>query len=258
MALKVSYQIYCDFSGYSDIAIGSANILGFKLVNNFDRPYFSKSMGDFWSRWHISLSTWFRDYVYIPLGGNRCRRRRVLVNLLIVFGISGLWHGADFTFIAWGLIHAGYLIAERFVKPIVEQKKLMWIGPRFPALFSTLRVVWIWGLVTFAWLFFRANSITDAYFLVKSIPTGWSDIGLSLSWLDVVLEHLHLSFGSFGIIVGLLIFLETISYLQRKTFCRNLFSDQPLWLRWPIYTILVLAILNLSIIEEIPFIYFQF
>ncbi len=253
-----SYQIYCDFSGYSDIAIGSASILGFKLVNNFDRPYFSKSMGDFWNRWHISLSTWFRDYVYIPLGGNRCRSRRVLINLLIVFGISGLWHGADFTFIAWGLIHAGYLVAERFVKPIVEQKKMRWVGHRFSVLFSTIRVVWIWGLVTFAWLFFRANSITDAYFLVKAIPTGWSDMGLSLSSLEVVLAHLHLSFESFGIIVCLLIFLETISYLQRKTYCRKLFSDQPIWLRWPIYIVLVLAILNLSIIEEIPFIYFQF
>ena len=253
-----SYQIYCDFSGYSDIAIGSASILGVKLVNNFDRPYFSKSMADFWSRWHISLSTWFRDYVYIPLGGSRCLRRRVCVNLLIVFGISGLWHGADFTYIAWGLLHGGYLIAERFVKPIVDEKTMRWIGPRFPTFFSTIRVLWIFGFVTFAWLFFRANSITHAYFLVKAIPTGWSDIGFSFSGIEQVLGHLHLSTGSFGLIICLLILLETVSYLQRKTFCRKLFSDRPLWQRWPIYITLLLAILNLSIIEEIPFIYFQF
>jgi alginate O-acetyltransferase complex protein AlgI len=253
-----SYQIYCDFSGYSDIAIGSANVLGFNLVNNFDRPYLSSSIGEFWRRWHISLSTWFRDYVYIPLGGGRCKRSRVIINLLIVFFLSGLWHGADFTFIVWGLVHASYLILERTLKPIVEKICDVLILRRFQVVICGIRVIWVWGWVSFAWLFFRANSITDAYLMVKAIPTGWSGLVFSSAGLETVLDHLQLSVKSFLVILILLIILETISYFERKTFCRKLFSEQPIWLRWPVYITLVLAILNLSIIEEIPFIYFQF
>ena len=106
-----AFQIYCDFSGYSDIAIGSAQVMGFTLMKNFDRPYTARSIGEFWRRWHISLSTWFRDYVYIPLGGNRTARPRWYVNLFVTFLVSGLWHGARWTFVVWGALHGAYLIA---------------------------------------------------------------------------------------------------------------------------------------------------
>lgn len=248
-----SYQIYCDFSGYSDIAIGSASILGFNLVNNFNRPYFSKSIGEFWSRWHISLSTWFRDYLYIPLGGGRSHNGKVLINLLIVFGISGLWHGANFTFIAWGLVHACYLILERTFKPLVDKICWKFIAPRFSFIILGSRILLVWGLVTFGWLFFRANCITDAFVMIKALPTGWSLVGI-----ESMFSNLQLSGKSFGFIVILLIFLETISFLERKTYCRKLLTDKPIWFRWPIYIVIVLSILNLSISEEIPFIYFQF
>jgi len=144
-----SFQIYYDFSGYSDIAIGSARIMGVHLMTNFNHPYFAKSIAEFWRRWHISLSTWFRDYVYIPLGGNRNNHYR---NILITFLLSGLWHGANWTFIVWGGLHGLYMVVAEKTKSF--QHKL--IGGK------AAHVVITYLLVLFAWIFFRANSIGDA------------------------------------------------------------------------------------------------
>lgn len=156
-----TFQIYCDFGGYSNIAIGAAKVMGFKLMENFRRPYFSISVREFWKRWHISLSSWFMDYVYISLGGNRVKYLRNLFNILITFIISGLWHGANWTFVAWGAIHGSYLIVYNlFCKYIYR--------PTYKSAISKiLNIILCFILVAFAWIFFRANNIEDAFTIIR-------------------------------------------------------------------------------------------
>ncbi len=154
-------QIYCDFSAYSDIAIGCAQIMGVSLMENFKTPYFAKSISDFWSRWHISLSTWFRDYLYIPLGGNRVDKRwKYYRNLMIVFVVSGIWHGANWTFVAWGALHGTYQIIERMIEKKVNNRI------RIPNIFAQIFTL---CLVLIGWVFFRAESIQDAFYIFKHI-----------------------------------------------------------------------------------------
>lgn len=160
-------QIYCDFSGYSDIAIGSARILGFNLMENFRRPYLSQSIAEFWRRWHISLSTWFRDYVYIPLGGNRVPKWRWYTNLLITFTISGIWHGAEWTFLIWGALHGAYMMFALFT-----EKTRNWAGSKIGLVqgrkINTLVNVLVTGvLVCIAWVFFRADNTAEALIVFK-------------------------------------------------------------------------------------------
>lgn len=152
-----AFQIYCDFSGYSDIAIGVARMFGVRLMENFNSPYFASNIRDFWGRWHISLSTWFKDYVYIPLGGNR---RKLVRNVFITFLVSGIWHGANWTFAVWGALHGFYLIAT-----IILVKHIAFKGK----LGSFISIVFTFALVVFAWIFFRANSIGDAYLIITKI-----------------------------------------------------------------------------------------
>src|SRR5687768_3428450 len=151
-----SIQIYCDFSGYSDMAIGSAKVMGIKLMVNFNRPYFARNIQEFWKRWHISLSTWFRDYVYISLGGNRVSRQRVYLNVAIVFLLSGFWHGANWTFIIWGGIHALLITGYMFYKEFINKKTP---NSRISDFFS---ILFTFVLVCIAWVFFRAESVSDA------------------------------------------------------------------------------------------------
>jgi alginate O-acetyltransferase complex protein AlgI len=164
--LFYSFQIYCDFSGYSDIAIGAARTMGFTLMENFRAPYFSRSVSEFWTRWHISLSTWFRDYLYIPLGGNRVAASRWCLNLMIVFIVSGFWHGANWTFIVWGALHGTFLIIH-----ISCNKLLQHLGYQFKPnpLKRLLQVIFTFCLVSVAWVFFRAAHVSDAIYIVKSI-----------------------------------------------------------------------------------------
>jgi len=158
-----AFQIFCDFAGYSSIAIGIARIMGFKLMTNFNRPYFASSISDFWHRWHISLSTWFRDYFYIPLGGSRVGIPRWYLNLFLTFLISGLWHGANWTFVIWGALHGVYIVIENMLK--LQVKK----GQKISAFKKLLRILTVFILVDFAWIFFRANNLTEAFYIVKSI-----------------------------------------------------------------------------------------
>ena len=169
-AFLYTIQIYCDFSGYCDIALGSARVLGFRLTENFKTPYFSGSFTDFWRRWHISLMTWFKDYLYIPLGGNRKGKFRKYLNITAVFLISGLWHGANLTFIVWGALHAVFRLAEEFFKSLIHP-----IDKKHKFLFTTakgLKIILVFSLVCFAWIFFRANSISDAIYVVKNLFAG--------------------------------------------------------------------------------------
>jgi alginate O-acetyltransferase complex protein AlgI len=149
-----AFEIYCDFSGYTDIAIGISRMMGINLVENFKNPYLSSSIREFWSRWHISLSSWFRDYVYIPLGGNKTNQARWVMNILIVFFLSGLWHGASWSFVIWGLLHGTMLIIERFF-----QGKL-----KLP---HVLNVIIVFICVCFAWIFFRAKEVKDGFTAIK-------------------------------------------------------------------------------------------
>ncbi|MFT4032352.1 MAG: MBOAT family O-acyltransferase [Siphonobacter sp.] len=162
-------QIYCDFSGYSDVAIGTAKILGFKLMENFKRPYIATNIQMFWARWHISLSTWFKDYVYIPLGGNRKGRLRRYFNVSIVFLISGLWHGANWTYLIWGGLHSVFNLITMIGRDskLVELPNRWWVN--FICILATF------SLVTFAWIFFRANSVHDAFTLIDTLFSwrGW-------------------------------------------------------------------------------------
>jgi alginate O-acetyltransferase complex protein AlgI len=168
-AILFAFQIYCDFSGYSDIAVGTARLFGFNLMRNFAFPYFSRDVAEFWRRWHISLSTWFRDYVYIPLGGSRGTLRKTLLNTLIIFTVSGFWHGANWTFIIWGALHACYFIPllvtnrNRKNTDIVAQGKLIFNFTEF------LQMLMTFSLVTFAWIFFRAASVSDAFHYIGGI-----------------------------------------------------------------------------------------
>jgi alginate O-acetyltransferase complex protein AlgI len=164
-----SIQIYCDFSGYSDIALGSAQVMGFRLMENFRQPYFSHSIREFWQRWHISLSTWFRDYVYIPLGGRYGGRVVLYRNIFLTFVISGLWHGAAWTFVIWGALHGFYLIASAMTEPI-RSAIVRWSRlARFPRLLGAVQLVVTFHLVTFGWIFFRAASLSDALLIVRHI-----------------------------------------------------------------------------------------
>jgi D-alanyl-lipoteichoic acid acyltransferase DltB (MBOAT superfamily) len=174
--LLFSIQIYCDFSGYTDIALGLARMMGYELRINFMQPYFSRSVGEFWRRWHISLSTWFRDYVYIPLGGNRVKLPRHYGNLMITFVISGLWHGANWTFVAWGFLHGLYLIVAQTTAPFAAQLAQLLNLRRMPRLVAFFKTVLTFSLVTFAWIFFRANNVGDAWFVATHLfPLGQLD-----------------------------------------------------------------------------------
>ncbi|HEX9151874.1 MAG TPA: MBOAT family O-acyltransferase, partial [Flavobacterium sp.] len=170
-----AFQIYCDFSGYSDIALGTARVMGYRLMLNFRRPYLSRSIKEFWSRWHISLSTWFRDYLYIPLGGNRVSKPRWYLNIFIVFMISGLWHGASWTYIIWGALHGFYQVFGLLADKLKEKIPSLSLKPGPLQIIFQIGLTFI--LATFAWIFFRANSVQDAFTIVNGIFT-WKSGGL--------------------------------------------------------------------------------
>ena len=258
-----AFQIYCDFSGYSDIAIGGAQILGYDLMDNFNRPYFSKSIGEFWKRWHISLSTWFRDYLYIPLGGNRVPKGRWYFNLFTVFLVSGLWHGANWTFVLWGALHGCYLILG-VVTARWRRGAVLLLGlDRRRGLLKWLNVTWTFLLVSFAWIFFRANSISDAFYIVGHLFDG---VGAWLSRLlafDLGRETIApLLMGQnlweFVLALGSIAFMEFVHLLQRHYRMRHFMREKPRWLRWTIYYAILFAILMFGKFSLTEFIYFQF
>lgn len=166
-AIFFTFQIYCDFGGYSNIAIGAARVMGFRLMENFHIPYFSLNVKEFWKRWHISLSSWFMDYVYIPLGGNRCKYPRHLLNLMITFLVSGLWHGANWTFVIWGGLHGTYQVIGNIWHKFVHK-------PEYKTTISRLiSMLFCFTIVSFAWIFFRANNVNDAFIIIGKIFSDW-------------------------------------------------------------------------------------
>lgn len=167
--LCFTVQIYCDFSGYSDIAIGAARVMDIRLMQNFDTPYFSRSIPEFWRRWHISLSTWFRDYVYIPLGGNRVSKPRWCFNQLVTFAISGIWHGASFTFVVWGLLNGVYIVLSRFTRGIREKIKHLLRLDRIAWISAGVSIAITFVLTALSWVFFRANTFSDAFYVLSHL-----------------------------------------------------------------------------------------
>lgn len=241
-----AFQIYCDFAGYSNIAIGAAKVMGFKLMTNFNRPYFSKSISEFWKRWHISLSTWFRDYFYFSLGGNRVSIPRWYLNLLIVFIISGLWHGANWTFIIWGSLNGFYLVFALITEKWLNQFNNIFRINRFPNLHSVAQILLTFGLTCFAWIFFRANSTPIAFSIIHKI--------LSLSGSLYIGDMQQLLYG-----IGGIIFLIIIE-IRREYFGHNTLPFKTNhWVKEQMaYALLIILILFIGVFDGGQFIYFQF
>lgn len=252
-------QIYCDFAGYSDIAVGAAQVLGFSLMENFRRPYLATSVQDFWRRWHISLSTWFRDYLYIPLGGNRKGTVRKYFNLMVTFLTSGLWHGASWNFVAWGGLNGIYQVIGSVLSPArdklcgalhIDRERLFW---------RCVRVVFTFCLVDFAWLFFRAPSFRTALDMVAHMAADFRCSGIT----GPALFELGLSQPDFTvalIAIGILV----LSDLLRERFgsLRDRLTALPLPIRWAVYLLGIVVVLTFGIYgpgyAESQFIYFQF
>ena len=280
--LAFAIQIYCDFSGYSDIALGSAQVMGVKLMKNFDHPYFAQSISDFWRRWHISLSTWFRDYVYIPLGGNRVSKPRWAFNLFLTFLISGLWHGANWTYILWGALHGTYFVFSALTEPIWQRLSALTRLDQLPKLKSALAMLTTFGLVTFAWIFFRATSLSDALYIARHLVSGWPAY-LAGSW-NTLLEGIRnmSDLGPYSIVNALFTILEPVTSESRAVLALTGFallillvveilqyrgnfleqlSQKPVYLRRVLYASLLAAILILGTsyasVQQ-AFIYFQF
>ena len=227
-----SFQIYCDFSGYSDMAIGAAKVMGFDLMTNFRAPYLAKSIPDFWRRWHISLSTWFKDYVYFSLGGNRVSVPKWYFNIMVVFIVSGFWHGASWNFVIWGALHGlfqlvGISLSRRF--PVLSPEHAKGFYLRFQQL-------WTFGLVTFAWVFFRLAHFAEINLYVKRLGVWHVDAPLGMHVNEIIL--------SIGLIVGLLVWDQQSSEkINKKT-----------WL----LPLMLLAIYFFGVFSLKQFIYFQF
>ncbi len=240
-----AFQIYCDFSGYSDIAIGAAKVLGFDLMLNFRQPYFAQSVREFWARWHISLSTWFRDYLYIPLGGNRVPFPRYLLNLMIVFVVSGLWHGASWTFVIWGALHGIFIVVEA----ILRHRNISFHSPAWA------RIGFTFVLVTFAWIFFRANTFSDALYVTTHL-LNFSGQSLTAPFAEGLLGAPV----EFWLSCGLIAVLLAVDTLIERYGFDHLLRVSPVYVRWATYYAAGAAVIfsGLYGTGAAPFIYFRF
>ncbi len=251
-----AYQIYCDFSGYTDIAIGAARVMGFRLMKNFDRPYSSASVTEFWRRWHISLSSWFRDYLFIPLGGSKVSVKKNYLNLALVFIVSGLWHGANYTFVIWGALHALYIIVEKLLagkktrNESFSSSRLIQLQSSFAksGIQKLTKQVLTFSLVCFAWIFFRANSVSDACLIIIS------SFQISFSLSDILIVTPSVFYFS---LVGIFA-LEAVQRFMKEREFYDLMINHPRWVRLSVYHLLLIVILVFGVFNNSQFIYFQF
>ncbi|MBK9177559.1 MAG: MBOAT family protein [Flavobacteriales bacterium] len=251
-------QIYCDFSGYSDIAIGCARVLGFNLMLNFRQPYHAASIADFWKRWHISLSTWFRDYVYIPLGGNRTVKWRWYNNLFLTFLVSGLWHGANWTFVAWGALHGIYLVLAIVFGPLRDRMAKATGLARLPRLSHLLNVAWTIVLVLIGWVFFRAANIGDALHIIQASFTGHGD-WLNPAAAKAMILSLGISTSELLIALVAIGFMEAVHLIHARYGAASFLQRMPAVARYGVYAGLVGAIVYYGAYHGGgEFIYFQF
>jgi alginate O-acetyltransferase complex protein AlgI len=252
-----AWQIYYDFSGYSDIAVGAARILGYKLMYNFHSPYFAKSIGEFWSRWHISLSSWFRDYLYLPLGGNRVKKGRWLANIMIVFVVSGLWHGANWTFMAWGALHGFYYLVQSAWSSAAGGIKKTWLFSRLPVMYDTFCLFVTFAAVNLAWIFFRASSLDDAKTIILNLGVGWENVLHAPQLRDCIIS-LGMGYANLTVAVTSIALITVNEWLYGKADLEKGVRNYPAYVRWTLYVVLALAILHLGIMKKEPFIYFAF
>lgn len=238
-SILYSIQIYADFAGYSLMAIGFGKLLGIDLQTNFIRPYFAKTITDFWRRWHISLTTWFRDYIYFPLGGNRCSKARWALNTLIVFTISGLWHGAAYTFIIWGAMHGVCMIIER----LVYGDKIKQLSDKF-SMANIIRIIITFIIVNFAWIFFRINNLADVMQIFKKIFTEPGKPFLDTNTLLM------------GFVAMAIVFIYDL--VNEKHLNMQLLSSRFIVVRYTTAVMLIVYILACGVLNGGSFIYFQF
>lgn len=257
--LFFAVQIYCDFGSYSNIAIGAARVMGFDLMENFNTPYFSQSVSEFWRRWHISLSTWFRDYLYFPLGGSRCSKFRHYANLMIVFLCSGLWHGANWTFVAWGFLNGAFQVIGLILKPARDRLVEVLHINRASYSHKLLKMLVTFGLINFTWIFFRADSISIACSIIQRIGTNfypWALVDGTLYTLGLDAIEFHVALAA----IGVLLIISVLKY--RGVLIVDALGKQGVWMRWIVYLAAVIAILNLGVygpgFDASQFIYFQF
>jgi alginate O-acetyltransferase complex protein AlgI len=243
-AVFFSFQIYGDFSGYSDMALGTARLLGFDLIRNFNFPYFAESVSEFWRRWHISLSSWLRDYLYLPLGGSRLGTLNTIKNTFIVFGVSGLWHGANWTYVVWGLLNAVYLVPSFLFENEKKTVKML-KNSMFFKLKHLFKVMFTFSLISISWIFFRAENLSKAFSYIGNM------FSISLFQMPRVFPK---------IVILLLIFFIIIEFLGRHQpyALAQIGSKMPRFMRWFFYAFLIFLIGMYMQTEKITFIYFQF
>lgn len=241
-----AFQIYCDFAGYSNIAIGAARIMGFDLMENFKRPYFAKSMSEFWGRWHISLSTWFRDYLYIPIGGNRVSYLKHLRNLMITFVISGVWHGANWTFVWWGVFHGTFLCAQVIIQKIRKSNndKLSTQSAVIRFVDGAINILFTFFLVNITWVLFRANSIFEAQTILYKMCTDFGPLFLNKTVL------------SYGIISLMLLIIKELN--DEFNLGLNLLTSNNMIVKGVSIAFVIYMVVLLGVEDSDQFIYFQF
>ena len=246
-AIFFAFQIYGDFSGYSDIALGVARLFGIELLKNFNYPYFSRDIAEFWRRWHISLSTWFRDYLYIPLGGSRGGNWMRVRNTFIIFIVSGFWHGANWTFIFWGFLNALFIMPSILLKTNRTNLEIVAQDRFFPTFRELFNMMLTFALTVLAWIFFRANSITHAFEYIGGI------FNQSLFTFPTLRKSALAT-------LFLVVFLLLTEWMGRRNNygIEKLLLEKPRWVRWSFYAFVLMLIGLFLQTEESPFIYFQF
>ena len=259
-AIAYTIQIYCDFASYSMMAFGVAKVLDFGIIENFQTPYFSRSMREFWRRWHISLSSWFRDYLYIPLGGNRCGKWRRYFNLMVTFLASGLWHGASWSFVAWGGLHGLYQIIGYELRGVKDRINEQLHTKTDCLSYKMGQVLVTFGLTAFAWIFFRANSLGDAVGYIRRMftkPDLWCLFNGELYNLGLDRVEMNVLFGSLLV----LLLADLVRYFKKQQLDAFL-AEQNLWFRWGVLLALIAAVAIFGIYgpgyDAQQFIYFQF
>lgn len=259
-AIGFALQIYCDFSSYSTIAIGAAQVMGFELMENFNSPYFACSIREFWHRWHISLSTWFRDYLYIPLGGNRCSKWKKYRNIFITFLVSGLWHGANWTYVLWGGLHGCYQIIGEEWKPWKDKINQFFHTKTKSISYKLGQVFVTFCLVDLTWIIFRSDTLKDALYYIYRVFTKWDFWRL----FDESLYGLGLNHFEMNILYVSLTILTLVDLIQYKKKLRidHFLAEQCLWFRWLVLFGLIFAVVIFGVygpaFDAQQFIYFQF
>lgn len=250
------FQLYCDFSGYTDIALGSAKVMGFTLMENFNRPFAARSIPDFWRRWHISLSTWFRDYFFTPLALSLGSGRLYLA-IFLTFLATGFWHGANWTFGVFGALHGAYIVIGMATKGLREKILSLVDLNRLPRIRHTLQVITMFILILPGLVFFRSKSVAEGWYIVTHWFGGWGNI-LEPGFVSTALIGHGMSAFALLLSVGLIVFLEIFQYLGRKDGVIAFVNSMPVFLRYPAYLVLIYMIIAFGASSQSQFIYFQF